>query len=333
MDLNVSGMTAVVVGGDARAASQASGLLDSGAIVTVIAPTVTATIEDLADRGLISWVKRDLEPGDLAEAEVVLKSNSLQQPETRITGTGTVTLVGGGPGDPGLVTVAGRAAIEAADVIVTDRLAPLAALGWARPDAEIIDVAKVPGGRSTSQDEINRLLVEHAKAGQRVVRFKGGDSFVFGRGSEELLACLDAGIEAHVIPGVTSAIAAPALAGIPVTHRGVTQGFTVISGHVPPGDPESTLDYAALATSGTTIVVLMGVRTLSAICAALADGGLDPETPAAVVADGAMPSQRVVRATLATIDEAASAANIGAPAVAVIGAVADIARLQNWHSG
>ena len=237
-----------------------------------------------------------------------------------------MTLVGGGPGDPGLVTVAGREAIEHADVIVTDRLAPLAALAWARPDAEIIDVAKIPGGRSTSQDEINQLLVEHAKSGKNVVRFKGGDNFVFGRGSEELLACLHAGIETRVVPGVSSAIAAPALAGIPVTHRGLTQGFTVISGHVPPGHPESTLDYAALATSGTTIVVLMGVRTLSAICAALADGGLDPDTPAAVIADGAMPSQRVVRATLATIDEAA--ADLGAPAVAVIGEVADIPGLN-----
>ncbi|MEJ7635103.1 uroporphyrinogen-III C-methyltransferase [Aeromicrobium sp.] len=241
-------------------------------------------------------------------------------------GTGSVTLVGGGPGDPGLVTVAGREAIERADVIVTDRLAPLAALAWAGSDAEIIDVAKIPGGRSTSQDEINQLLVEHAKSGRHVVRFKGGDNFVFGRGSEELLACLEAGVEARVIPGVTSAIAAPAMAGIPVTHRGLTQGFTVISGHVPPGHNDSTLDYAALAASGTTIVILMGVRTLSAICAALVEGGLDPETPAAVVADGTMPSQRVVRATVATIDVAA--ADLGAPAVAVIGPVAAIDGLQ-----
>ncbi|MET1038125.1 MAG: uroporphyrinogen-III C-methyltransferase [Aeromicrobium sp.] len=243
-------------------------------------------------------------------------------------GTGSVTLVGGGPGDPGLVTVAGRAAIESADVIVTDRLAPLSALAWARPDVEIIDVAKIPGGRSTSQDDINQLLVEHAKAGQHVVRFKGGDNFVFGRGSEELLACLDVGIETRVVPGVTSAIAAPALAGIPVTHRGLTQGFTVISGHVPPGHPDSSLDYPSLARSGTTIVVLMGVRTLGAICTALQAAGLDPTTPAAVVADGSLPSQRVVRATLATIDAAASAAGLGAPAVAVIGAVADIPGLD-----
>ncbi|VXC38268.1 uroporphyrinogen-III C-methyltransferase [Aeromicrobium sp. 9AM] len=321
MDLT-PGTPALVIGGDARAAGQVATLLSAGAVVTVIAPTATASIEDLADRGLITWHAREAEMADIQQAGIVLTAHADRTAPDRILDRGTVTLVGGGPGDPGLVTVAGREAIEHADVIVTDRLAPLAALAWARPDAEIIDVAKIPGGRSTSQDEINQLLVEHAKSGKNVVRFKGGDNFVFGRGSEELLACLHAGIEARVVPGVSSAIAAPALAGIPVTHRGLTQGFTVISGHVPPGHPESTLDYAALATSGTTIVVLMGVRTLSAICTALVDGGLDPHTPAAVIADGTMPSQRVVRATLATIDEAAG--DLSAPAVAVIGAVADI---------
>jgi len=325
MDLT-PGTPALVIGGDARAATQVAALLKAGAVVTVVAPTATASIEDLADRGLITWLAREAEMSDVQDAGVVLTGRADRTAPDRILESGTVTLVGGGPGDPGLVTVAGRDAIEHADVIVTDRLAPLAALAWARPDAEIIDVAKIPGGRSTSQDEINQLLVEHAKSGKNVVRFKGGDNFVFGRGSEELLACLHAGIETRVVPGVSSAIAAPALAGIPVTHRGLTQGFTVISGHVPPGHPESTLDYAALAASGTTIVVLMGVRTLSAICAALADGGLDPDTPAAVIADGTMPSQRVVRATLGTIDEAA--ADLGAPAVAVIGDVADIPGLN-----
>ncbi|WP_332664788.1 uroporphyrinogen-III C-methyltransferase [Aeromicrobium sp.] len=325
MDLT-PGTSALVIGGDARAAGQVATLLEAGAVVTVVAPSATASIEDLADRGLITWHPREADMADVQKAGVVLTGLADRTAPDRILDSGTVTLVGGGPGDPGLVTVAGREAIEHADVIVTDRLAPLAALAWARPDTEIIDVAKIPGGRSTSQDEINQLLVEHAKSGKNVVRFKGGDNFVFGRGSEELLACLHAGIDARVIPGVSSAIAAPALAGIPVTHRGLTQGFTVISGHVPPGHPESTLDYPALAASGTTIVVLMGVRTLSAICAALADGGLDPDTPAAVIADGTLPSQRVVRATLATLDEAA--AGLGAPAVAVIGEVADIEGLR-----
>ena len=235
---------------------------------------------------------------------------------------GVVTLVGAGPGDPGLVTVAGRDAIAAADVILTDRLVPQAALAWARPDAEIIDVAKVPGGRSTDQNEINRLLVEHAKAGNDVVRFKGGDSFVFGRGGEELMACADAGIEARVIPGVSSATAVPAVAGIPVTQRGLTQAFTVVSGHVPPGHPDSTVDWSALARAGTTIVVLMGVRTLASITDALVDGGLDPATPAAVVADGAMPSQRVVRSDLSGVAQAAQEAGIAPPAVTMIGDVA-----------
>jgi uroporphyrin-III C-methyltransferase len=328
MDLNLTGTPAIVVGGDSRAASQAVALLDAGAVVTVIAPAATAAIEDLADRGLVTWLRRESELADLQAAGIVLTGRLDDAAQPQSVGTGSVTLVGGGPGDPGLVTVAGREAIETADVIVTDRLAPLAALAWARPDAEIIDVAKIPGGRSTSQAEINRLLVEHGRAGKHVVRFKGGDNFVFGRGSEELLVCLEAGLATRVVPGVTSAIAAPAMAGIPVTHRGLTQGFTVISGHVPPGHADSTLDYTALARSGTTLVVLMGVRTLGAICAALVDGGLDPDTPAAVVADGAMPSQRVVRATLATIDEAASRAGLGAPAVAVIGAVADIPGLS-----
>ncbi|WP_116951882.1 uroporphyrinogen-III C-methyltransferase [Jiangella endophytica] len=321
MDLT-PGTRALVIGGDVRAAGQIARLLADGAEVTVIAPSVTPAIEDLAGRGLISWQARDPDIDDLMGTSVVLREPADGAPADHLHRTGSVTLVGGGPGDPGLLTVAGRAAIEAADVIVADRLAPLAALAWARPGSEIIDVAKIPGGRSTSQEAINQLLVERAASGRHVVRLKGGDNHVFGRGGEELLACHRAGIETRVVPGVTSATAVPALAGIPVTHRGLAQGFAVISGHVPPGHPGSTIDYAALAASGTTIVVLMGVRTLSAICAALADGGLAADTPAAVVADGAMPSQRVVRATLATIDEAA--AGIAPPAVAVIGAVADV---------
>jgi uroporphyrin-III C-methyltransferase len=327
---DVAGLDAVVVGGDTRAAAQVAALLDGGATVTVVAAELTATIDDLVDRGLVTW-SRDVEPVDLDRFDLVLRGRPRAPEPDRILDTGSVTLVGGGPGDPGLVTVAGREAIQQADVIVTDRLAPLAALAWARPDVELIDVAKIPGGRSTSQDDINQLLVEHAKAGRHVVRFKGGDNFVFGRGGEELLACHTAGIATRVIPGVSSAIAAPALAGVPVTHRGLTQGFTVVSGHVPPDHPDSTLDYAALARSGTTIVVLMGVRTLQAICAALVEGGLDPATPAAVVADGSLPSQHVVRATVSTI--ATDAAHVRPPAVAVIGDVADIDGLSDQTQG
>ncbi|MGZ5368124.1 MAG: uroporphyrinogen-III C-methyltransferase, partial [Aeromicrobium sp.] len=273
--IDLAGRPVVVVGGDGPALGHIAELLDAGASVTVVSETVVATVEDLADRGLIFWHRHSFTAADLdyawlavaatadprinatialeTEARRILTVSGDAVPTDDIATTGRVILVGGGPGDPGLLTLAGKEAIEKADVIVTDRLAPLAALRWARPDAEIIDVAKVPGGRSTTQDEINRLLVEHAKSGKTVVRFKGGDSFVFGRGGEELIACLDSGIPAHVVPGVTSAIAAPAAVNIPVTHRGVNQGFTVISGHVPPDDPESTLDYAALARSGPSL--------------------------------------------------------------------------------
>ena len=342
----LNGREVVVFGGGGLALGHIAGLRDAGAHVTVVSETAVATVEDLADRGLIRWQRRPYEATDLddvwlavaATSDATLNTSIAAAAESRriltmctdvtavdrISTTGRVTLVGGGPGDPGLLTLAGKEAVENADVIITDRLAPLAALQWARADAEIIDVAKVPGGRSTSQDEINQLLVEHAKSGKNVVRFKGGDNFVFGRGGEELLACLDAGIDTHVIPGVSSAIAVPAAVNIPITHRGINQGFTVISGHVPPGHPESTLDYTALATSGTSLVLLMAVRTLPAIAVALIDGGMPADTPAAIVADGAMPSQKVVRATIATIAEAAREAGIKAPAVTVIGGIAAI---------
>lgn len=233
---------------------------------------------------------------------------------------GHVVLVGGGPGDEGLMTVAGRAAVEQADVLLVDHLAPSGALAWARPDAEIVDVAKLPRGTFTPQERINELLVAHAQNGQRVVRLKGGDGFVFGRGMEELLACSAAGVPVRVVPGVSSSIAVPALAGIPVTHRGLVHGFTVISGHVPPEHPSSSLNYAALAASGTTLVVLMGVANLSAITAALLEHGMDPATPAAVVARGGHPDQQVIGGCVADI--AGLATDTRPPAITVIGEVA-----------
>ncbi|WP_245857894.1 uroporphyrinogen-III C-methyltransferase [Mumia flava] len=233
---------------------------------------------------------------------------------------GSVTLVGGGPGDPGLLTVSGLEALRSADVVVVDRLAPLGAL--AELDVDVIDVGKIPRGRFTAQEEINRILVEQARAGRRVVRLKGGDNFVFGRGGEEVAACAGAGIPVRVVPGVSSALAGPALAGVPVTHRGLNQGFTVISGHVAPGDPRSTIDYGALARSGTDLVLLMAVASLPAITSTLVAEGLDPATPAATIADAALPTQRVVRADVATIAARMAEEGIGAPAITVIGAVA-----------
>lgn len=188
------------------------------------------------------------------------------------------------------------------------------------PGCLLIDVGKIPGGRATSQQRINELLIEHAQAGRRVVRFKGGDPFVFGRGGEEAIACAEAGVVVEVVPGVTSAVAGPALAGIPVTHRGVVQAFTVVSGHVPPGHPASTTDWGALARAGHTIVVLMGVANLGAICAELVAHGLPSDTPAAVVADAWLPTMQTVRGTVASIAEVAS--GVRPPAIVVIGAVA-----------
>lgn len=233
---------------------------------------------------------------------------------------GAVVLVGGGPGDAGLMTVAGRAAVEQADVLLVDHRAPAGALEWAAPGAEIVDVSKMPRGPFTPQERINELLITHARAGRRVVRLKGGDGFVFGRGMEEVIACTEAGVPVRVVPGVSSAIAVPALAGVPVTHRGLVQGFSVISGHVPPGHPQSSLDYAALAASGTTLVVLMGVANLAAITEALLVHGMDATTPAAVVARGGHPDQEVVQAPLRDIARAAGA--VRPPAVTVIGEVA-----------
>ena len=243
-------------------------------------------------------------------------------PEGPAGSSGRVVIVGGGPGDPGLLTVAGHAALCAADVIVTDRLAPVAILDEIAPHARIIDVAKVPGGRRTEQCVINAMLIEHARAGRNVVRLKGGDGFVFGRGGEELDECVRAGVEVTVIPGVSSSVAAPAAALIPVTHRGLTQGFTVVSGHVPPDHPECTVNYPALAAANTTIVLMMAVANLEAITSVLIDSGLPGHTPAAVITDGTLRAQQVVRADLGTVAAAARAAGVRPPATTVIGAVA-----------
>ncbi len=237
---------------------------------------------------------------------------------------GRVVLVGGGPGDPDLITVGGLRALQAADVVLYDHLAPLTCLRECGADALLIDVGKIPGGRSTSQERINELLIEHAQAGRSVVRFKGGDPFVFGRGGEEALACAAAGVPVTVIPGVSSAIAGPAVAGIPITHRSLVQGFTVVSGHVGPDHPDCTTDWSAVAQSGHTIVVLMGVATLAAITAALITAGLDESTPAAVVTDATLPSMRVVNGTLDQIAALADQAGIQPPAITVIGEVASL---------
>lgn len=237
--------------------------------------------------------------------------------------TAGVVLVGGGPGDPDLVTVAGRKALITADVVVADRLAPRELLSDLPADVELIDVAKLPRGRSAQQEEINRVIVERALAGKRVVRFKGGDSFVFGRGYEEVIACREAGVPVTVIPGITSPISVPAVAGIPVTHRGVAHEFTVISGHLPPGHPGSLTNWSAVAGLEGTLVVLMGAENAPAIATALIEGGRSPQTPVAIVCDGTMPTERTLLSTLGDLGETVK--DVKPPAIIVIGEVVRVA--------
>ncbi|GHE83033.1 uroporphyrinogen-III C-methyltransferase [Amycolatopsis deserti] len=235
-----------------------------------------------------------------------------------------VALVGGGPGDPELITVKGRRLLARADVVVADRLAPRELLDELSPDVEVVDAAKIPYGRAASQEFINATLIEHAKAGKFVVRLKGGDPYVFGRGFEELLACAEAGVPVTVVPGITSSIAGPAAAGVPVTHRGVAHEVVVVSGHVAPDHESSLTDWTALAKLRGTIVLMMGVERLGQFAAALLDGGRPGDTPVAIVENGTMPTQRVHRFTLATAAEDAKAAGVRPPAVIVIGPVAGL---------
>ncbi len=235
---------------------------------------------------------------------------------------GSVTLVGGGPGDPDLITVAGLEALRQAEVIYYDRLAPTTLLEAL--DAECINVGKIPRGAHTPQNEINALLIKDAQAGKKVVRLKGGDSLIFGRGGEEAIALAAAGIPVQAIPGVTSSVSVPELAGIPLTHRGLSQGVTIVAGHVPPDDVRSQIDWSALAKSGTTIVILMGVKFLPEIVAKLLASGMAGRTPVAVISNGALPEMSVIRARLAEIVNIATRDKVAPPSITIIGDVAEL---------
>ena len=257
----------------------------------------------------------------------------------RLTTTGAhdrtpgVVLVGGGPGDPALVTVAARQALASADVVVADRLAPRALLDELDPGVELVDVAKLPRGRAAQQDQINQLLVDRALAGKRVVRFKGGDGFVFGRGFEEVLACRAAGVPVSVVPGLPSPVAVAGVAGIPLTHRGVAHDFAVVSGHLPPGHPDSLVRWEALAGLDGTLVLMMAVDNAGAIAEELLRHGRDGATPVAVVSDGTMPDEQTVLATLGTLGEQIEARGVRPPAIIVIGAVVGIAHPDRFAEG
>ncbi len=245
-----------------------------------------------------------------------------------MTQIGTVFLVGAGPGDPGLITVKGMDALRRADVVVYDRLAAPELLQEARKDAELIDAGKQPQKHRLSQETINESIVQKALEGKMVVRLKGGDPFVFGRGGEEALACREAGVPFVVVPGVSSAIAVPAYAGVPVTHRGVTAGFTVFSAHEDP-DEAVQVDYGALARAGT-LVALMGVAHLQKIAEQLMAAGMDGATPALCIEWGTTDKQRVVEGTLATLAQLATEANVQPPAITVIGKVVELRSVLNW---
>ncbi|MEV7781695.1 uroporphyrinogen-III C-methyltransferase [Kitasatospora sp. NPDC088351] len=243
---------------------------------------------------------------------------------SRPSGRGSVALVGGGPGDPDLITVRGRRLLAAADVVVTDRLAPRELLAELPEHVEVIDASKIPYGRFMAQEAINRTLVEHAKAGKFVVRLKGGDPYVFGRGGEELLACAEAGLPVTVVPGISSSISVPAAVGVPVTHRGMTHEFTVMSGHVGPSDPRSLVNWEAAARMSGTLVLLMAVDKIGEIAARLVECGRPADTPVAVVQEGTTAAQRRVDATLGTVAATVEAERIKPPAVIVVGDVVNV---------
>ena len=238
---------------------------------------------------------------------------------------GGVAIIGGGPGDPGLITVRGRQLLAEADVVLTDRLAPRSLLDELRDDVEIIDAGKIPYGRAMAQEHINAALISHAQAGRFVARLKGGDPFVFGRGAEEVLACLRAGVPVTVVPGVTSAVGVPASAWIPVTHRGVAQEFHVVSVHVPPGDERSRVNWELLGGSSGTLVLLMAVERIGAVVHELMRYGRSPDTPVSVIADGTLPTQRTINSTLEQVESSVAKEGIRPPAIVVVGDVVTIA--------
>src|SRR6478752_5678733 len=245
----------------------------------------------------------------------------------RVPGTGatpgSVALVGGGPGDTGLITVRGRRLLGQADVVVADRLGPRELLAELAPDVRVVEVGKTPGHHPVPQSEINRILVEEALQGHRVVRLKGGDPYVLGRGGEEAEFCRQHGVEVEVVSGVTSAISVPAAAGIPVTHRGLAKGFSVVTGHE---DLSEVPDGAA-----TTVILLMGVGQLRASADSLARAGLPAATPVGIVENGYLPNQRVTIGTLGTIADQAEAASVANPAVIVIGDVVRVSPFAPSH--
>jgi len=392
LGLRLQGRRVLVVGGGALATRRVPALLDAGADILLVSPSVTTSLEGLAAAGLIRWERRRYQPGDGGGAWLIcactrdrevnaavaaaaqeqrtwcvrgddaeesaawtpasgragdvrvgvlsgdprhsatirdailagLRSGELSARHGR-GHRGGVAIIGGGPGDPGLITVRGRQLLAEADVVVTDRLAPRSLLDELPADVLIIDASKIPYGRAMAQEHINEALVTHARAGRFVARLKGGDPFVFGRGAEEVLACLRAGVPVTVVPGVTSAVGVPASAWVPVTHRGVAQDFHVVSVHVPPDDERSAVDWGILGRSRGTLVLLMAVEHIGAVVTELLKHGRDPGTPVSVIADGTLPTQRTINSTLEQVERRVKEEGLRPPAVIVVGDVVEIA--------
>ena len=388
--LDLEGRPVVVIGGGKVATRRLPRLIDSGADILLVAPTITEELRGYVDSGQMRWYSRPYESNVLDGAVLVLactddgevnavvdfdaqergiwcsraddaaasaawvpavgsidsvtmavsadgdprrardlctavlaafRQGDLSARPRRGAG-GEVILVGGGPGDPDLITLRGYRALLNADVVITDRLGPTALLASLDDDVEIIDVGKTPRGPSVPQDEINALLIDRAKSGKRVVRLKGGDPFIFGRGGEEVQVCTAAGIPVQVVPGISSATAAPLLAGIPLTQRGLNQHFVVATAHLPPGDPRSTVDWRGIAAGGGVLVLMMAVENRAAVAEELISGGMSPTTPVAIIQDASIKTQRVIFSTLVGLGDQ----EIEPPAVIVVGKVVDLAQ-------
>jgi uroporphyrin-III C-methyltransferase / precorrin-2 dehydrogenase / sirohydrochlorin ferrochelatase len=275
----------------------------------------------LLDPRILRLLRTDRRQEAVEEVEAVLGPGGQR---------GFVSLVGAGPGDPGLLTMAGWDRLCRADIVVYDRLAHPALLDLAPQDAERVYIGKAYGRHVLEQEELNALLVAQGRMGRRVVRLKGGDPFVYGRGGEEADALVEAGIPFEIVPGVSSAVAVPAYAGIPVTDRRFASSVAVVTGHQDPGDPRCSIDWAGLARSADTLVILMGMHHLAAITAALVRHGRDPSTPAAIVERGATERQRTIESTLGGLAEAAGAAGVESPSVVVVGEVVRLRSRLSW---
>lgn len=327
----------VLVIGDARASRRSIARYRSaGATVHLVTEASAASAAKAVDwprsvdgwRGLLSTVDLvvlvDAAPAldrTIAGLATELRLWLTREPAAATGPVGHVSLVGGGPGDEGLMTVAAMHALRNADIVYFDRLGPHDRLAEWAPGAEQVDVGKRPGHHAVPQSEIERMLVASALSGQTVVRLKGGDPFVFGRGGEEVLACREAGVPVSIISGVSSAMAAPGVAGIPVTHRDVSRMFTVVSGHAPFTEEQ----LAHLVGLGSTIVVLMGIGTLPQLSAGLARHGMDAAMPVAIIERAFTDSQRTTIASICTVVDSSAKAGIRSPAVIVIGEVVRLA--------